>query len=85
VADAMVSAVDVATLGISAPILWLLASIVTGMVVFSAQRKWAGEDSESAFIKALMVAFLVALPTPFPAFLTVPSAIAGTIQKLRGK
>ena len=82
-ADAMVSAVDVATLEISAPILWLIASIVTSVVVFMAQKKWAGDDQESAFIKALMVGFLVALPTPFPAFLTVPSAMVGTVQMFR--
>jgi hypothetical protein len=78
--DSMVSAVDFATLEISAPGLWLIAGLVTAVVVFKAQQKWAGDDNESAFIKALMVAFLVALPTPFPAFLTVPSAIAGTVQ-----
>jgi hypothetical protein len=82
-ADAMVSVVDMATLEITAPVLWLIASIFTGVVVFMAQKKWGGDDQESAFIKALMVAFLVALPTPFPAFLTVPSAIAGTVQILR--
>ena len=85
VVDSMVSAVDVATLEISAPVLWLFASIVTAAVVFVAQKKWAGDDRDSALTKALMVAFLVALPTPFPAFLTVPSAIAGTVQMIRGR
>ena len=83
--DAMVSAVDVATLGISAPVLWLIASIFTGVVVFMGQKKWGGDDQEGALIKALMVSFLVALPTPFPSFLTVPSAIVGTVQMLRRK
>ena len=81
--DSMVSAVDFATLGISAPFLWLIAGLATFVVVLKAQQKWAVDDSESAVIKALMVAFLVALPTPFPAFLTIPSAIAGTVQMLR--
>jgi hypothetical protein len=85
VTDSMVSAVNLATLEISAPVLWLIASIVTAVVVFTAQKKWAGDDDASAFIKALMVAFLVGLPTPFPAFLTLPSAIAGTVQILRRK
>ena len=84
-ADSMVSAVDFATLEISAPFLWLVAGVVTAVVVFMSQKQWAGDDDQSAFIKSLMVGFLVALPTPFPAFLTVPSAIAGTIQILRRK
>jgi hypothetical protein len=81
--DGMVTAVDVTTLGITAPFLWLIGGIVTAVVTFMAQKKWADDDQEEAFIKALMVGFLVALPTPFPAFLTVPSAIAGTVQMLR--
>jgi hypothetical protein len=83
--DSMVSAVNLATVEITAPVLWLIASIVTGVVVFMAQKKWAGDDQESAFIKSLMVSFLVALPTPFPAFLTVPSAIVGAVQMFRRK
>jgi hypothetical protein len=81
--DAMVSAVDVATLGITAPALWLIASLFSGAVVFMGQKKWGGDDQESAIIKALIVGFLVALPTPFPAFLTVPSAVMGVVQTLR--
>jgi hypothetical protein len=85
VLDAMESAVDVATLGISAPVLWLIGGIFTGIVVFMGQKKWGGDDQEAALIKSLIVAFLVALPTPFPSFLTVPSAIVGTVQMLRRK
>ena len=83
--DAMVSAVDVATLGISAPVLWLISSLFSGVVVFMGQKKWGGDDRESALIKALIVGGLVALPTPFPAFLTVPSAVVGVVQTLRRK
>jgi hypothetical protein len=83
--DAMVSAVDVATLGISMPVLWLISSVFSGVIVFMGQKKWGGDDQESALIKALIVGFLVALPTPFPAFLTVPSAVAGVVQTLRRK
>ena len=83
--DVMVSAVDVATLGVSAPILWFIAGIFTGVIVFLGQKKWYGDDPESAFIKAFIVAFLTALPTPLPSFLTVPSALVGTVQILRNK
>ena len=83
--DAMASAVDVVTLGISVPVLWLVAGIVTGIVVFMGQKKWGGDDQEGAFIKALMISFLVILPTPFPSFLTVPSAFVGAVQMFRRK
>jgi hypothetical protein len=83
--DAMDSAVDVVTLGISAPVLWLISSVFSAVVVFMGQKKWGGDDQESALIKALIVGFLVALPTPFPSFLTVPSAVVGVVQTLRRK
>ena len=85
VTDCMVSAVDVTSLGVSAPFLWLIASIFIGVIVFLGQKKWAGDDAESAFIKALIVSFLIALPTPLPAFLTVPSGVVGLVHSLRGK
>jgi hypothetical protein len=58
---------------------------VVGVVVYRGQIKFAGDDPETSLLKSLMVGFLVALPTPFPAFLTVPSAIAGTVQILRNR
>lgn len=85
VTDCMVSAVDFATIGVSAPVLWLIAGIFMGIIVFMGQKKWAGDDPESAFIKALIVSFLVALPTPFPSFLTIPSGIVGMVQVMRRK
>lgn len=85
IVDAMVSAVDVATLGISAPVLWLLASVFTGAIVFMGQKKWYDDDQDSALIKSLIVGVLTALPTPLPAFLTVPSAIVGAFQILRNR
>ncbi len=85
IVDAMVSAIDVSTLEITAPVLWLIAATVVTVVVYRGQMKFAGDDSETSLIKAIMVGFLVALPTPFPAFLTVPSAIAGTVQILRNR
>jgi hypothetical protein len=85
VTDCMVSAVDVTSLGVSAPFLWLIASIFIGVIVFLGQKKWAGDDAESAFIKALIVSFLTALPTPLPSFLTVPSGVAGLVHSLRRK
>jgi len=83
--DAMNSAVDVATLGITMPVLWLISSVFSGVVIFMGQKKWGGDDQESALIKALIVGFLVALPTPFPSFLTLPGAALSVIQTIRRK
>jgi hypothetical protein len=85
VSDAMCSAIDFGSLGISAPFLWLIAGIFNGVVVFRCQRKFAGEDTETAWTKAFLVGGLVALPTPFPAFLTIPSGLVGIFQALRRK
>lgn len=85
VTDSMCSAIDIASLGITAPFLWLIAGLFNGVIAFLSQRKWGGDDAESAFIKALIVAFLVGLPTPFPAFLTVPSGIVGLVRVMRRK
>jgi len=81
VSDCMCSAVDVASLGITVPFLWLIAGLFNGVIVFLGQKKWGGDDQEGAFIKALIISFLIALPTPFPAFLTVPSAVVGFFRR----
>jgi hypothetical protein len=81
--DCMVSAVDVASLGTTAPFLWAVAGVFVGITVFLGQKKWSSEDAQSALIKALIVGFLTALPTPLPSFLTVPSGVLGLVQTLR--
>lgn len=57
------------------------AAMVLGLITFLAQRKWYGDDSESAFIKALILTFLTAIPTPLPAFIYVPAGIVGFFRK----
>jgi hypothetical protein len=42
--------------------------------------KWYGDDRESALIKALILAFLTAIPVPLPAFLSVPAGIMGLFR-----
>jgi hypothetical protein len=46
---------------------------------------WFGDDSESATIKAMILAFLCAIPTPLPAFLYVPAGVVGLVHTLRRK
>ena len=61
----------------------LTVAVATGLgvVTFMAQRKWYGDDNESAFIKAFIVAGLTAIPTSLPGFLTIPAGIVGLFHK----
>src|SRR5579875_2893451 len=42
VTDCMVSAIDAASIGTTAPVLWLIASAFMFTVVYMGQKKWAG-------------------------------------------
>ncbi len=84
VVDLMLFSVEIATLGAILPIS-LFSALVLGVIAFMAQRKWYGDDKESAFIKALILAFLTAIPSPLPAILYVPSGIVGLIHNFRRK
>ena len=75
---------ELATLGAILPIS-IVSGLILGIIAYMAQRKWYGDDKDSAIIKALILAFLTAIPTPLPAILYVPSGIVGLIHKLRGK
>ena len=71
--------------GIILPVIGWFTSIPVGVVlggiVFMAQKKWYGDDSEAAAIKALIVAFLTAIPTSLPGYLTIPSGIVGFFRR----
>lgn len=63
----------------------LLFSVVVaaalGFIAYRAQMKWYGDDSESAAIKACILALLTAIPTALPSFLYVPAGIVGFFRK----
>ena len=84
IVDLMLFGGEVATLGAILPIS-IGAGCVLGVIAYLAQRKWYGDDKDSAAIKALILAFLTAIPTPLPAILTVPSGIVGLIHNWRRK
>lgn len=84
VVDLMLFGGELATLGAILPIS-IGAGVVLGLIAYLAQRKWYGDDQHSAVIKALILAFLTAIPTPLPALVTVPSGIVGLIHNLRRK
>jgi len=84
IVDLMLFGGEVATLGAILPVS-IAAGAVLGVIAYLAQRKWYGDDPDSAAIKALVLGFLTAIPTPLPAILSVPSGIVGLIHNLRRK
>ena len=84
VLDAMLNAGEIASMGLLVPVS-LAAGVVLGYVTYRAQRKWYGDDKESAMIKALIVGLLTAIPTPLPEILYLPFGIVGFFHNLRRK
>jgi hypothetical protein len=84
VVDLMLFGGEVATMGALLPVS-IGAGVVLGLISYLAQRKWYGDDKDSAAIKALILGFLTAIPTPLPAILSVPSGIVGLIHNWRRK
>jgi hypothetical protein len=82
--DLMLFGGEVATFGALLPVS-IGVGFVLGIITYLAQRRWYGDDSESASIKALIIGLLTAIPTPLPAALYIPSGIVGLIHKVRGK
>jgi hypothetical protein len=84
IVDLMLFGGEVVTLGALLPVS-IGAGFVLGFITYLAQRKWYGDDKESAAIKGLILGLLTAIPTPLPAALYIPSGIVGLIHKVRGK
>jgi hypothetical protein len=79
VVDWMIFAADWGTVGAFWPVS-VAVGVVLGIIAYKAQMKWYGDDRESALIKALILAFLTAIPVPLPAFLSVPAGIMGLFR-----
>jgi hypothetical protein len=80
--DMMLHAADVMSAGLLIPFSFG-GGVVLGLITFLAQRKWYGDDADSATIKALIVAVLTAIPSPLPYVLFVPAGIVGFFHSLR--
>jgi hypothetical protein len=84
IVDLMLFGGEVATMGAILPIS-IGAGALLGTIAYFSQRKWYGDDKESAAIKAMILGLLTAIPTPLPAILSLPSGIVGLIHNLRKK
>ena len=78
--DAMLFTGEAGTLGAFWPISVGVAAAF-GIIVYKAQMRWFGDDSENAAIKAGILALLTALPTPLPALIYIPFGIVGLFRK----
>jgi hypothetical protein len=74
--DVMLHTAVIVTAGLLIPFS-AAAGVVLGIITFIAQRKWYGDDRDSALIKALIVGILTAVPSPLPYMLFVPAGIVG--------
>ncbi len=83
VADTMIFSGDVASAGLLLPVA-AGAAVVLGIIAFMIQKAWFGDDNQSAFIKALIVALLTAIPSPLPYVLFIPAGIVGLFRRKRG-
>ena len=84
IVDLMLNAEEFATVGLLLP-LSLAAGIAIGFIAYRAQMKWYGDDSESAMIKAVMLALLTAIPTALPSVLYGTAGLIGLAHALRRK
>ncbi len=82
--DVMLHGADVVSAGLLIP-LSVLGGAVLGYITWKSQTKFYGDDDESAKIKALIVAFLTAIPSPLPYMLFIPAGLLGLVHSLRRK
>jgi hypothetical protein len=80
VVNTMVFVTGLGTLGVG----WLTSipvGLVLGGIIYHIQKKWYGDDHESALLKACIVAFLTAIPSSLPGYFTIPSGILGFFRR----
>jgi len=82
--DAMVFGADTFSMELLLPI-GIGVAAVLGVIVYLAQKKWYGDDKESALIKALIIFVLTAIPVPLGPFIAIPGGVIGIVKKIRGK
>lgn len=84
IVDTMLFGAEAGSLGTSWPIS-VAASMVLGVIAYRAQIKWFEDDNESALLKAGILAFLTAIPTPLPGIVYMPAGVVGAFHTLRRK
>jgi hypothetical protein len=84
IVDLMLFGGDLVTAGALLPVS-IGAGAMLGYISYLAQRKWYGDDKETALIKASILGLLTAIPVPLPAVLSLPAGLVGLVHNLRKK
>ena len=81
--DTMIFSGDIVSAGLLLPVAFGAAAVL-GIITFMVQKAWSGDEDKDAFIKALIVALLTAIPSPLPYVLFVPAGLLGLFRRKRG-
>ncbi len=82
--DTMLFGAEVGTLGAILPIS-CAAGVGLGVITYLSQKRYFGDDPQAAFIKALILGGLTALPSPIPWALFFPAGVVGFVHNRRRK
>ena len=80
VIDWMLFSAEGVTLGAFWPFSVIIGGAV-GVITYRAQRRFFGDDKDAAQIKGLIVALLVAIPSPITSALFVPAGLLGFFSR----
>jgi hypothetical protein len=73
---------DVVSAGLLIPFS-ALAGVVLGVIAYRSQKRFCGDDHESALVKGLIVGLLTAIPSPLPYVLFIPAGLLGWVKGRR--
>lgn len=82
--DVMVFTGDAASLGALLPFSVCVAGAL-GFITYKIQRRWYGDDHDSALIKAMIIGLLTAIPVPLTPLIAIPSGMVGIVKAIRRK
>jgi len=82
--DVMVFTGDAASLGALLPFSVCVAGAL-GFITYKIQRRWYGDDHDSALIKAMIIGVLTAIPVPLTPLIAIPTGMVGIVKAIRRK
>lgn len=78
--DVMAFSGDVVSAGLLYPV-ELVSAVLLGVMTYRLQKSWYGDDSESALIKALVIALITAIPVPITGLVAGPAGLLGLLRR----
>jgi hypothetical protein len=80
--DMMVFGVDTFSAETLIPLGIAIAGVL-GFIVYKIQRKMAGDDHDTALIKAFSIGLLTAIPIPLTPLVAIPGGLLGIVNSMR--